>query len=353
MSTWHEYVGNIHMHTVHSDGEGTFADLALAARRAGLDFLIVTDHNVLVKEEEGYRHGVLVLVGEEVHDPDRKPEVNHLLCLGIQEDVAPLAKDPQAVIDAVNAQGGLTFLAHPIERSAPLVPETYPWVDWRVRDFTGIELWNYMSSLREFAVNKAMGLALSFFPKYFIEGPLPEMLSLWDDLLRDGKVVAIGGSDAHAHVYSLGPIRRRIFPYDFLFRTVNTHILVPEPFTGDVAHDAALVYDALRQGHAWVGYDLIGSTRHVRFWAVGSHARAIMGDSIPLGNGVTLHAVLPEPAQMTLRWDGEVVHEVRGQTLTYRVHQPGVYRLEVWRRSWGKERGWVFTNPIYVEGESP
>lgn len=350
MAPWYEYVGNIHMHTVHSDGEGTFTDLALAARKAGLDFIVVTDHNVFKKEEEGYRFGVLVLVGEEVHDPQRDPEVNHLLCLGIREDVAHLAANPQALIDAVNAQGGLAFLAHPIERSAPLVPETFPWVDWWVEGFAGIELWNYMSSLREFAVNRVVGLVLSLFPQYFVEGPLPEVLALWDDLLREGKVVAIGGSDAHAHVYRLGPIRRRIFPYEFLFRTVNTHILTPEPFTGELAHDAQLVYDALRQGHAWVGFDLHGSTRHVRFWATGSGGQAIMGDSIPLGDGVTLHAVLPRPARMLVRRDGEVVHEVHGQTLTYRVMHPGVYRVEAWRRSWGKERGWVFTNPIYVEG---
>ncbi len=173
MSGWYEYVGNIHIHTVHSDGSGTYHEVVQAARKAGLDFIIVTDHNVLVKEEEGYRDGILVLVGEEVHDPGRKPQVNHLLCAGIEEDVSHLSENPQRVIDAVNAQGGVTFLAHPIERSSPLVPDTYPWTDWTVRGFTGIELWNYMSSFREFAVNYAVGLAFSILPQAFPEGPLP------------------------------------------------------------------------------------------------------------------------------------------------------------------------------------
>ena len=348
MITWHEYVGNIHIHTTHSDGTGTFADLAQAARKAELDFIIVTDHNVLVKEEEGYRDGVLILIGEEVHETGRKPEVNHLLCIGIRDDVAHLAGAPQKIIDAVNAQGGLTFLAHPIERSAPLVPETYPWVDWRVEGFTGIELWNYMSSFREFAVNRATALAFSYAPHLFPEGPLPEVLSLWDDLLRDSKVVAIGGSDAHGKVYSMGPLRRRIFPYDFLFRAVNTHILTPEPFTGQVERDAALVYEALRAGHAWVAYDLLGRTEHFRFWATAGDRRAIMGDDLPFREGITLHAVLPSPARMLLRQDGDVVHEVTGQTLTYQVKGAGVYRLEVWTKAWGKERGWIFANPIYI-----
>ena len=348
MSGWYEYVGNIHIHTVHSDGSGTYHEVVQAARKAGLDFIIVTDHNVLVKEEEGYRDGILVLVGEEVHDPGRKPQVNHLLCAGIEEDVSHLSENPQRVIDAVNAQGGVTFLAHPIERSSPLVPDTYPWTDWTVRGFTGIELWNYMSSFREFAVNYAVGLAFSILPQAFPEGPLPEVLSLWDDLLVEDKVVAIGGSDAHGKTYRAGPIRRRIFPYEFLFRAVNTHILVPKPFSGEVDHDARLVYDALRQGHAWVAYDLVGDTRHFRFWATSRAGRAIMGDDVALADEPTLHAITPERARIVLRKDGEVVYDEVGRTMTFPVQEAGVYRLEVWKRAWGKERGWVFANPVYV-----
>ena len=50
-----ELVINLHMHTTYSDGHGTHADLAEAALRAGLDAIIVTDHNVWVNGIEGYR----------------------------------------------------------------------------------------------------------------------------------------------------------------------------------------------------------------------------------------------------------------------------------------------------------
>ena len=54
-TTW-SYRGNIHMHTVHSDGAGQVADLVAAAARADLDFIIITDHNTLVDQgEEGWR----------------------------------------------------------------------------------------------------------------------------------------------------------------------------------------------------------------------------------------------------------------------------------------------------------
>ena len=44
----HEYAGNMHMHTRYSDGTVWHADIAAAAIDAGLDFVIVTDHNIWV-----------------------------------------------------------------------------------------------------------------------------------------------------------------------------------------------------------------------------------------------------------------------------------------------------------------
>jgi hypothetical protein len=52
----YEYVGNLHTHTNYSDGNGSHEDIALAAIKAGLDFVIVTDHNVWVDGMDGYRY---------------------------------------------------------------------------------------------------------------------------------------------------------------------------------------------------------------------------------------------------------------------------------------------------------
>ena len=81
--------------------------LARIAGGAGLDFVVITDHNIYEPGLDGWVDGVLVLVGEEVHDPDRQPQSSHLLCFDIHEDVAGLAADPQAVIDAVASPGRL------------------------------------------------------------------------------------------------------------------------------------------------------------------------------------------------------------------------------------------------------
>ena len=71
-----ELIVALHMHTVYSDGTGTHAELAAAGLRAGVDVLIVTDHNVLVSDIEGYtqegKRRLLLLSGEEVHRSEER-----------------------------------------------------------------------------------------------------------------------------------------------------------------------------------------------------------------------------------------------------------------------------------------
>ena len=56
--------GVLHVHTTLSDGGGTPEEVVSAAKAAGLDFVAITDHNNLDAEQvEGYRDGVLVIVG--------------------------------------------------------------------------------------------------------------------------------------------------------------------------------------------------------------------------------------------------------------------------------------------------
>jgi len=54
MENYREYAGNLHIHSVYSDGSGRHAEIAEAAAAAGLNFVIVTDHNVRVEGLEGY-----------------------------------------------------------------------------------------------------------------------------------------------------------------------------------------------------------------------------------------------------------------------------------------------------------
>jgi hypothetical protein len=350
-----ELVINLHMHTTYSDGHGTHADLAEAALHAGLDAIIVTDHNVWVQGIEGYfqkgKQRVLVMIGEEIHDPARQPQKSHLLVFGANRELCSFAPSPQRLIDQVRQAGGLAFIAHPNDPALKLLNETdISWEDWQVQGYTGIELWNSLSELKTVIHNPLEAVFYAFNPARVPQGPIPETLRIWDDLLASGKkVVAVGGSDAHELPKSWGPIHVKIFPYAFHFRAVNTHVWVPEPLTGQADLDRQAILDALRSGHAFVGLDLHASTRGFRFTAQGKDQTAWMGDEIPSKGGVTLQIRLPQPAECQLLKDGKVIKTIRNRdNLTHITAEPGVYRIEVYQQALGRRRGWIFSNPIYV-----
>ncbi len=350
-----EIVINLHMHTVYSDGTGIYKDIAQAAIKTGLEAVIVTDHNVLVQGVEGYyrvgRDRILLLIGEEIHDQDRVPQKNHLLVFNTNRDLSTLADDPQTLIDGVNDTGGICFPAHPDDVASPIFNETS--ISWDARDvhgITGIELWNAFSEFKTVLHTKLHALFYAFFPQFIAHHPMPETLQRWDDLLARGdRVVAIGGSDAHALHMSMGLLHRVIFPYEFHFRTVNTHVLIPEPLTGDVPTDKKMIYEALGAGHCFIGYDLPASTRGFTFKARGLEQSVIMGDEVSSKRGVTLQAHLPKPAEIRLIKDGKAIAIWKSsQACAYSATEPGVYRVEAWRNYLGAKRGWIFSNPIYV-----
>ena len=351
----HEIIVNLHMHTRYSDGSGTHKDIAEAAMQTGLDAVIVTDHNVLVQGVEGYyRFGttrVLLLVGQEVHDQDRDPQKNHLLVFNANRDLSALADDPQTLINGVREAGGICFIAHPRDPEAPAFHETdISWEDWTVQNFTGIELWNGLSELKTVVPTKLHGAFYAFFPKFIGHHPILEVLQRWDDLMANGnRIVAIGGSDAHALDLHMGPIHRIIFPYAFHFKTVNTHVFVPEPLSGDVSADKKMIYAAIAAGRCFVAYDLPAPTRGFTFKAKGLEKSVIMGEEISVKGGVTLQAHVPEPAEIRLIKDGKQIGVwKKNHACTFTATEPGVYRVEVYRNYLGKKRGWIYSNPIYV-----
>jgi hypothetical protein len=343
----YELVGNLHMHTPFSDGEWYHDQIAGAAAAAGLDFVAVTDHNVWVKGPEGYHGDVLVLVGEEVHDNQRRPQANHLLIYGADAELCLHAESPQGLIDAARERNALTFIAHPIDPALDFAhEENLSWVDWEINGYTGIELWNTMSEFKGRIPNRLLALWYVFNPKSAIRGPLRQSLAIWDDLLAGGRrVAAIGGADAHGSTYSLGPISRTVFPYEYLFRCVNTHLIVDRPLSRDVDADKRTIYQSLAQGRGWVGYDLIGSTKGFRFVARSMANTAGIGDDLKRAAAVTFEVETPAPGSIRLIRAGQgVVVRGSGRTLKHTSADAGAYRVEVTRGG----KGWIYSNPIYV-----
>ncbi len=351
----YEYVGNLHAHTVYSDGFGTHDEIALAAIRAKLDFVVVTDHNVWVQGLDDYRYlgerRVLLLTGEEVHDQIREPQKNHLLVFETRRELAGLAREPQRLIDAVVAAGGLSFAAHAFELPGPAIHEPpLDWVDWGVHDLTGIEIWNTMSEFKGHLTGVLATLFYAYFPDFSTYRPFPQALARWDRMLASGDhVVAIGGADAHATPVHAGPLFRIVFPYEYLFRAVNTHILGDDPLTGDAEGDRRRLFHHLQQGHCFVANDRVARAEGFLFTANGEHGTVSQGDTIRTRFGVTLQVRLPKPADLRLIRHGEVLQEWSGVESAIRtVNEPGAYRVEAYRPYKGRLRGWIYSNPIYV-----
>lgn len=354
-----ELITNLHIHSTYSDGSSSFQAIAKAGLEAGLDVLIATDHNALIKGAEAYyrkgRQRLLFLVGEEVNDRNRQPQKNHLLVFGHADELSAYASDPQLLINNARQAGGLSFIAHPYEDELKMINEPdISWVDWQVTGFHGIEIWNHLSELKSVSPNWLKLLLHVFFPSFYARGPNPHALQKWDSLTRPNKrIVAVGGSDSHQIIFKKGLFRKLIFPYAFHFRSVNTHILVPKDLTGNLPEDRQMVLEAFRRGNAFVGYDLPAPTKGFRFTAQGSFADAHMGDEIALESSVTFQVRIPQRADCRLIQNGQVIKEWHDQEIcTLTTTEEGVYRVECYLNYLGARRGWIFSNPIYVYKKS-
>jgi hypothetical protein len=179
------YKGNLHSHTLNSDGDSTPEDVVRWYREHGYDFLVLTDHNFLTGVDglnavQGAAGRFLVVRGEEVTSSvDRKPlHVNGL-------DVRRLVEPPQAstvgsmlqgMVDGIRAADGVPSINHP----------NFGWA------ITADELASVQRT-RLFEVYNGH-------PQVNNEGGggVPGLEEVWDRLLTGGKLLyGIAVDDAH------------------------------------------------------------------------------------------------------------------------------------------------------------
>ncbi len=133
--------GAYHIHTTTSDGTGTPDDVAAAAARAGLQFVILTDHGDATRTPTPptYRSGVLCIDGVEISTTG-----GHYAALGLTA-AAPyrLAGEPRDVVEDVRRLGGFGVAAHPDSPKREL-----QWTGWDT-PFDGVEWLNEDTEWRD------------------------------------------------------------------------------------------------------------------------------------------------------------------------------------------------------------
>lgn len=338
----------LHVHSVHSDGTGTIREIAHAAAEAGIDVVVVTDHDTLAgRTEEGWYGDTLVLVETEL-SPKRR---DHYLAFGLEHEVAHDGMDAVAMCDAVAAGGGFGFAAHPFSTGA-LMPglgraaQPQRWADLERPCLTGIEVWSVETEGAERARTPGALARFAMRPLDEFPAPNPGSLAEWDRLGQTRRVVGIAGLDAHQKGVRLGDRVLSALRYSALFEHVRTHVITAGSLTGSVDYDRGLVHEGLRSGRCYMAVDALAPAHGFEFHARQGSVELAMGSEAPAG-GWTIVADLPLPASLSLKRDGVTVAEADDDLLEFTTDESGVFRLEAWLG----DRPWILSNPIYLRPE--
>ena len=201
------YRGDLHVHSVHSDGRDTLPEVLDAARAAGLDFFASTDHNTSSAGLDWGRYvpdDYLVVNGEEV-----TTRGGHWIALGVPAgawiDWRYRVQDGELPTHAarVRGLGGMVVACHPF---SPFSGTTWT---FGYDDVDAVEVWNGPWTLDD-----------------------QTSVEQWHALLVAGRFVpAVGSSDSHGRHQPVGH--------------PQTVVLADTLSTGAVVQ-------ALRQGRSWL-----------------------------------------------------------------------------------------------------
>ncbi|MDP3716874.1 MAG: PHP domain-containing protein [Acidobacteriota bacterium] len=347
--------GAYHIHSDRSDGSGSVDDIAAAAARAGLQFIVITDHGDGTRQPDApqYRHGVLVIDAVELNTAS-----GHLVALGMPAAPYPFAGAAADVLEDVRRLGGVGIAAHPDSPRPAL-----RWSAWEVEP-DGLEWLNADSGWRD-----EPGLALARAVLSYGIRPAPAMAALldrpadllarWDSAGATRPMPALAAADAHARLGfrqesdpDVSTIHVRLPGYEATFRTFSNHAVLNQPLTGDAHADAVDVLRALKFGRTFTVIDALATPGALDFTATAAQRTTGVGDSIPIHGRVSLRARLSGPPGTTLQLlrNGVVVGSTTKDELVLETREPGVYRIEAYTAGAPglPPIPWVLSNPIYV-----
>lgn len=344
--------GAYHVHSRRSDGAADKRTIAQAAARAGLRFLILTDHGDGTRPADPpeYVDDVLCLDAVEISTDE-----GHYVALDMRPSPYPLGGAADAVVEDVGRLGGFGVAAHPDSPKPEL-----RWTDTSA-PIDGIEWLNADSEWRN---ESRASLARAGLAYLFMRGPAlatlldrPATLDRWDRLTATRPVVGLAGTDAH------GGVGRRVedgsrsgvlgIPsYEASFRTFSLRAVLEHPWSGTAADDAHALMAAIRSGRVYTTIDALALPGLLQFEAEGGGRSVAMGGALAPGTPASLivRALKPASADIVLLHNGRDVVSTRDSMLRTEVTGEGAYRIEVRtaRAPGHPPIPWVVSNPIYV-----
>lgn len=365
-----EYKGVMHVHTfLGGHSTGTFEELITAANANDLDFVMMTEHydqayDTAALTLNGTYGKTLFVNGQEV---DTNDGGRFLLLPGTPEAPSFARLDSKAFLDKIHSEGRIAINNYPDRNRSGIA------------SFDGMETYSLHINFKQANIFTAVGdilWSLGSYPEQMIASYLrrnDDYLSRYDRIASEQRLLLTAGADAHSnkgyHLVADDEGNRhfgfKLDPYESVFRIVRMHVLLESgvPLTRES------IIDALRRGHAYVGFDVLGDTSGFQFWAerlagsvqppdttvgtdTGSVGRRIMGDEIALGEGAMLSAVVPASARMVVLRNGVQVAEFpESREFSLNITETGTYRVEAYLDRLGQpfdKAPWIMSNPIYV-----
>ncbi|HKB12491.1 MAG TPA: hypothetical protein VKD69_17640, partial [Vicinamibacterales bacterium] len=358
--------GVLHVHTNRSDGLSGPDEIAAAAARAGLKFVVFTDHGDGTRKPDPpqYRSGVLCLDAVEI-----STNGGHYIALDMPASPYPLAGEARDVVEDVRRLGGFGIAAHPDSPKPEL-----KWREWSA-PIDGVELLNPDTAWRvwfeaakgsegKWAARRRLTFALfdyAYRPAEVMASLIPPSRAVmnWEGLTRRRRVVAIAGVDAHAKIAprNADPGDSRFalpFPgYEPSFRVLSVHVRTDRALSGNnAAADAAMLMRAIRGGHFYTAVDAVATPPSFEFTASNDRGTVHQGDELGAGSAITLRVRSNAPAGFTTSiWKGAALlsgdhHEQEFSVET--TGEPAVYWVEVRATGQPNPLTWIRSNAIYV-----
>lgn len=361
----HVLRGVTHVHTEAShDAEGSLDEVAAAARRAGLDFVVLSDHPQRpprLTRPPAFRQGVLIVDGHEITIRQDGVDRGRLIIAGLDTAVVRWEGSLDELSRRVRSTGALAMVVHgraPRENERWSLPPIDGVVGWEVMDLGDIARRRLNSVWAPFHIADLITGGLERWPSASIlrlnrEGFDDRGILAWDSLDSRSPIAATAGLNHHPKARILG----FAFPgYGPFFRTAVNQVLLDSD-TNDPYAGRDAITDALRHGAAFISLGEARAASGFRFTATSRDGTcAEMGDNAPLGNGTRLraavHGMTSHRIVFRVLHDGRTIAWRRGPSLDLPIDRPGAYRIEAYRyglrlgRWYLGFRPWIFSNPI-------